>query len=225
MVALMGQKLGMTQVYEGDEGAFVPVTVVRVSPNVVTALATQDKHGYNAVQLGFLEQKEKRVSRARAGQSKKSNVPLTKILREFRTSRAGEYKVGATFSAAAFAAGDKIDVQGVSKGRGFQGVMKRHNFKGGRDTHGCSLSHRSPGSVGQRTYPGRVIPGKKMPGHMGDETVTVKNLRIVGVEAEQNLVLVRGALPGGKNAVVCLCPQAKDFENRLLTAGTEKAAS
>lgn len=225
MVALMGQKLGMTQVYEGDEGAFVPVTVVRVTFNIVTALATQEKHGYNAVQLGFLEQKEKRVSKARAGQAKKNNVQLTKILREFRTARAGEYKVGAQFSAQAFATGDVIDVQGVSKGRGFQGVMKRHNFKGGRDTHGCSLSHRSPGSIGQRTYPGRVIPGKKMPGHMGDETVTVKNLRIVGVEAEQNLVLVRGALPGGKNAVVCLYPQAKDFENRLLTAGSEKTAS
>jgi large subunit ribosomal protein L3 len=220
MLGIIGEKIGMTQIYDNEAGFVVPVTVVRVLPNVVTAIRTKEKCGYNAVQLGYGEQKESRISKSVLGTLKKAGIKPVKVLKEFRTDRSVDYKVGTLLTAKTLVAGDKIDVQGTSKGRGFQGVMKRHNFKGGRDSHGNSLSHRVPGSIGQRAYPGRVFPGKKMPGHMGDVTVTLKNLVIVGVEVEQNLILIKGAIPGGNRMRVSIIPHSADFEKRAL-AGNE----
>lgn len=215
MLGLVGEKIGMIQIY-GQDGAMVPVTVIRVQPNVVTAIRTVKANGYSGIQVGFGEKKESRVNKPQRAYFKKHNLKAFGFLTEFRIDSAESFQLGAEFKAACLKVGEVIDVQGRSKGKGFQGVMRRWNFAGGRDTHGCSLSHRVPGSIGQRAYPGRVFPGKKMPGHMGDETVTTKNLTIVGVEAEQNLVLIRGAVPGAKNSKVFLYPQAKDFSERVL---------
>ncbi len=216
MLGFVGNKLGMTHIFR--DGEHIAVTVVTVQPNHVLGVREKVKHGYEAVLLGSGEKKESRYKKPTLGQLKKNNLPLVALQKEFRTERAAEFKVGMLVKCDHLTVGEMIDVQSVSKGRGFQGVMKRHNFKGGRDTHGCSLSHRVPGSIGQRTYPGRVIKGKKMPGHMGDVTVTSRNLEIIAIEAEQNIVLIRGALPGGKNAQVVLRPKAKEFETRVLSA-------
>lgn len=215
MLGLIGRKLGMTQIYRED-GSVVPVTVVHVAPNVVLAQKTVGNCGYNAIQVAHEEQKQGRLSRPVLGQFKKAKVAPHRHIREFRTERAAEFPVGSKISAAALSVGDRLNVQGRSKGKGFQGVIKRHHFAGGCDSHGNSLSHRVPGSIGQNTYPGRVIKGKKLPGHMGDKTVTVKNLEVVGVEAEQGIVLVLGAIPGGQNARVFLYPQGPEFEDRVL---------
>ena len=223
MLGLTGEKLGMTQIYNKD-GSVVPVTVVRVSPNVVTSVKTADRHGYNAVQMAHHEQKEHRMNKAQLGLFKKVKVAAHNHLKEFRTDRAPEYTIGMKITAAAFVAGDQIDVQAESKGRGFQGVMKRHGFGGGPDSHGNSVSHRVPGSVGQNTYPARVIPGKKMPGHMGSERITTKNLEVVATEPEQNLILVKGAVPGGKNGRVYLYPHSADFETKILAAKQPKGS-
>lgn len=225
MLGLIGEKIGMTQIYD-QNGAFVTVTVLRVQPNVVTAIRTKEKNGYNAVQLGYGEQKESRLSKAVMGSLKKSGLKPVRLMKEFRTDKSADFKVGMMVSAKTLAIGDVIDVQSRSKGRGFQGVMKRWNFAGGRDTHGCSLSHRVPGSIGQRAYPGRVFPGKKMPGQMGDMITTLKNLKVVGIEVEQNLLLISGNIPGGTKAIVRILPIKADFEQRTLAdGGTDQAAS
>lgn len=216
MLGFVGNKLGMTHIFK--DGEQVAVTVVQVQPNHVLGVKEKAKHGYEAVLLGCGEKKESRYKKPVLGQLKKNQLPLVSLQKEFRTLRAGEFKVGMQIKCDHLSIGDMLDIQSVSKGRGFQGVMKRHNFKGGRDTHGCSLSHRVPGSIGQRTYPGRVIKGKKMPGHMGDVTVTNRNLEVMAVEPEQNIVLIRGSLPGGKNAQVILRPKAQEFETRVLSA-------
>jgi len=221
MLGLIGKKLGMTQVY-GDDGVVVPVTIVEVLPNVVTALLTNDKNGYNAVQLGNQEQKESRMTKPLVGKFKKIKLPTFYNIKEFRTDRAQDYKVGQKITIEHLEIGEKINIQGQSKGKGFQGVMKRYHFSGGNDSHGNSVSHRVPGSIGQNTSPGRVIPGKRMPGHMGDETVTVKNLEIVGKEVEQNLVLIKGAVPGSRSSKVVLYPHSMEFENKIL-AGNDKS--
>ena len=216
MLGFVGNKLGMTHIFK--DGEHIAVTVVAVQPNHVLGVKDKTKHGYEAVLLGSGVKKESRYKKPILGQLKKNNLPLVSLQKEFRTDRAVEFKVGMLIKCDHLTVGEMIDVQSVSKGKGFQGVMKRYNFKGGRDTHGCSLSHRVPGSIGQRTYPGRVIKGKKMPGHMGDATVTSRNLEVIAIESEQNLVLIRGALPGGKNAQVILRPKAKEFETRVLSA-------
>jgi large subunit ribosomal protein L3 len=223
MFGLLGEKIGMTQVYDAD-GAFIPVTVVRVLPNVITAIMTKDKNGYNAVQLGYGDQKESRLNKPQAAALKKAGIKPVRLLKEFRTEKSADFKVGTMITAKSFSVGETVDIQGRSKGRGFQGVMKRWHFAGGRDSHGCSLSHRVPGSVGQRAYPGRVFPGKKMPGQMGDKTSTMENLTIVGVEAEQNLILIKGALPGGSHASLSIMPHAADFEKRVLAADSSAAS-
>lgn len=215
MLGLIGKKVGMTQIYDA-EGSMVPVTVVHIRANTVMALSTKDKHGYNSVHLGHEEVKKGRVNKVRAGVAKKNNLPVAGHIKEFRTERVGEIAVGSKISVAAFAVGDQVDVTGVSKGKGFQGVMKRHHFGGGHDSHGCSISHRSAGSIGNRTWPGRVIPGKKMAGQMGNQGTTIQNLTVVGVEPEQELVLIKGALPGGKGMRIYVYPQASDFEERVV---------
>ncbi len=221
MFGIIGKKLGMTQVYDKN-GLVVPVTVVQAAHNFVSSVMTQEKHGYNAVQLAFNEQKQQRLNKPMLGHYKKNKVAPHSYLKEFTTDRSPDYKVGMKVSVSCFEVGDVVDIQGVSKGKGFQGSMKRHHFSGGCDSHGNSVSHRSAGSIGMCTYPGRVIPGKKMPGQMGSETVTVKNLEIVGTEPEQNILLIKGALPGSKNANIYLYSHSKEFENRVLASNEKK---
>lgn len=219
MLGLMGEKLGMTHVYK--DGKHVPVTVVSVLPNWVLDVRTQEKNGYNAVVVGAGNKKEQRIKKPTRGYLKKNKLPFVSEIKEFRTDKATEYKVGSEITCAHLEAGDKVDVRSQSKGKGFQGVMKRYNFAGGADSHGCSVSHRVPGSIGQGTWPGKVIKGKRMPGHMGSEFVTVKNLEIVAVEPEQNIVLISGSIPGPKSARLVLNLKP-DFETRVLTVKEEK---
>ena len=198
--AIYGKKIGMTQIF-GDDDNVIPVTVILAEPNTVCQVKTKATDGYEAVQLGFGEVKAKKVNKPMAGHFEAHGVEPTRYLREVRVEDASEYKPGDQQTVAAFKDVEKVDVTGTSKGKGFAGVMKRWHFGGGPASHGSTF-HRSSGSVGQHTYPGRVFRGKKMPGHMGCDTVTVKNLKVVRVDEENNLILVRGGIPGGKNAVV-----------------------
>jgi large subunit ribosomal protein L3 len=198
-VGIIGKKIGMSQVFDGRE--LIPVTVIQAGPCKVVQKKTMEKDGYEAVQLAFEEEKKKgRVTKAAAGHFKKSGTTPHRFLREF--SMAG-YEQGQDVKVDIFKKGELIAVSGVSKGKGFAGVMKRHNFAGGPGGHG-SMFNRAPGSIGASAYPSRVWPGKKLPGHMGDVTVTVKNLKIIEVRPEQNLLFVRGAVPGGENALVLI---------------------
>ena len=198
--AIYGKKLGMTQVFSDDDRV-VPVTVIQAEPNKVCQVKTKDTDGYEAVQLGFGYIKPRRVNKPMAGHFAKQGTDPVRYLREVRVEAAGEYNVGDEVTVANFAEAKKVDVTGTSKGKGFAGVMKRYNFRGGPGGHGAHF-HRAPGSVGQCATPSRVFKGLKLPGHMGCDTVTVKNLEVVRVDEEQNLILVKGAVPGGKNGVV-----------------------
>lgn len=198
-VGIIGKKIGMSQVFDGRE--LIPVTVIQAGPCKVVQKKTMEKDGYEAVQLAFQEEKKKgRVTKAVEGHFKKSGTTPHRFLREF--AMAG-YEQGQDVKVDIFKKGELIAVSGISKGKGFAGVMKRHNFAGGPGGHG-SMFNRRPGSIGASAYPSRVWPGKKLPGHMGDVTVTVKNLKIVEVRPEQNLLFVRGAVPGGENALVLI---------------------
>jgi large subunit ribosomal protein L3 len=187
----------MTQVYTEDGRAY-PVTVIEAGPCCVVQVKTIENDGYEAVKVGFLEAKEKRVNKPQAGVFKKAGVKLYRIVKELPI---GGLKVGEFVTVEKFVRGDKVDVSGISKGKGFQGVMKRHNFSGGPGSHG-SMFNRAPGSIGASSYPSRVWKNQKMPGHMGSERVTVKNLEIVDVKVEQNLMLIRGAVPGGVGTLI-----------------------
>lgn len=198
--AIYGKKIGMTQVFSEDDRV-VPVTVIQADPNKVCQVKTVDSDGYEAVQLGFGTIKEKKVNKPMAGHFKKQGTDPVRYLREVRVDTAGEYSVGDEVTVANFAEAKKVDVTGTSKGKGFAGVIKRYGFAGGPGGHGSHF-HRAPGSVGQCATPSRVFKGLKLPGHMGCETVTTKNLEVVKVDEDQNLILVKGAVPGGKNAVV-----------------------
>jgi large subunit ribosomal protein L3 len=203
MKGLIGKKVGMTQVYD-EAGVLIPVTVIEAGPCVVTAVKTEERDGYSAVQLGFGSRKAKNVTKACAGHLAKAGVTgdkLPSILREFRA--AGEAAVGDVIKADAFAAGEFLDVVGYTKGRGFQGVVKRYNFGGGRASHGGAWTRRT-GSIGCCEWPGRVNKGKRMPGHMGNTRCTVQNLQIVKVMAEDNVLLVKGAVPGAKGGILLL---------------------
>src|SRR3990167_5034603 len=184
MPGLLAEKLGMTQVFS-ETGAWIPVTVVRAGPCAVVAKKTCQKDGYGAIQLGFKEIDAKRRNKPYAGHFTKKNLKVYKTLREMRTDHSDAYIPGDLLTVLQFAIGDVVDVTGVSKGKGFQGVMKRHHFAGGMASHGCSISHRAPGSIGQRTYPGKVFKGKRMAGRMGGGTVTGKNLKVGGIEPER----------------------------------------
>jgi large subunit ribosomal protein L3 len=201
---IIGKKVGMTQIFAPD-GTVTSVTVIKAGPCVVVQRKTVSTDGYEAVQLGLVEDKAPRnTNKPMAGHFKKANLPPTRVLREFRLDAgADSASVGDQVLASAFAANDKVDVIGTSKGRGFAGVVKRHGFSGGRATHG-SMFHRAPGSIGQSAYPSRVFKGTRMPGHMGDERHTIRNLKIVQVNAEENLILVKGAIPGPNGAVVII---------------------
>jgi large subunit ribosomal protein L3 len=197
MVGILGKKLGMTQVYTADGKAY-PVTVIEAGPCCVVQVKNLDNDGYEAVKIGFLEVKEKKLNKPESGVFKKAGVKSYRILKEFPIAG---LKVGEFLTVEKFTQGDKISVSGVSKGKGFQGVMKRHNFSGGPGSHG-SMFNRAPGSIGASSYPSRVWKNQKMPGHMGSEKVTVKNLEIIDVKVDQNLLLIKGAVPGAAGTIV-----------------------
>lgn len=200
MKAIIGKKIGMTQVFDKD-GFMVPVTVISAGPCVVVQKKTADKDGYEAIQVGFDPAKEKRVTKPLKGHFGKAGVKPTRVLQEFRG--ASDLEVGSEIKADIFEAGAKVSVIGTSKGRGFQGVVKRHGYSGGPATHG-SKTGRIPGSIGNSAWPSRVFPGKKLPGQMGNVRTTVRNLTVVGVDAEQNLIWVKGAVPGARNSYLTI---------------------
>lgn len=197
--AIYGKKIGMTQVWDGD--VIVPVTVIQAEPNVVCQVKTKDTDGYDAVQMGFGYVKPRRVNKPMQGHFEKAGIEPKRYLREVRVEDASEHNVGEEQTVAAFTEAKKVDVTGTSKGKGFAGVMKRYGFRGGPGGHGAHF-HRAPGSVGQCATPSRVFKGVRLPGHMGCDTVTVRNLEVVRVDEEQNLILLKGAVPGAKNGVV-----------------------
>lgn len=209
-IGLVGRKVGMTRIFT-DDGISVPVTVLEVSNNRVTQVRTSDNDGYSAVQVAFGSRKNSRVTKAEAGHFAKAGVDAGEVLREFRVDaeKAAEYQPGASVSADIFQAGQKVDVSGVTQGKGFAGTIRRHNFKSQRATHGNSRSHNVPGSIGMAQDPGRVFPGKRMSGHMGAVACTKQNLEIVRVDAERGLLLVKGAVPGSKGGHVVVRPAVK----------------
>jgi large subunit ribosomal protein L3 len=205
---MLGTKLGMTQLWD-ENNRVVPVSVVQAGPCVVTQVRTPDNAGYSAVQLGFGAVKPKQLTKPSAGHFDKAGVTPRKHLVEIRTSDASEYSLGQELTAEVFAAGDVIDVTGVSKGKGTAGVMKRHGFAGLRASHGVHRKHRAPGSIGGCATPGRVFKGLRMAGRMGAERVTVQNLTVHAVDAERGLILIKGAIPGNKGGLVVLRSAAK----------------
>lgn len=200
-IGIIGKKLGMTQIFS-EYGESVAVTVIEAEPSVVIQKKTRDIDGYDAIQLGFGRVKRKNVTKALQGHFKKADKGLFRLLREFRTD-SNAYELAQELKVDLFKVGDYVDVSGTSKGKGFAGVVKRHGFSGGRATHG-SMFHRAPGSIGASADPSRVFKGKKLPGHMGSERVTIQNVMVWAVRPEQNLILVKGAVPGGKNGIVLI---------------------
>jgi len=208
-IGLVGRKAGMTRVFTED-GTSIPVTVIEVEPNRVTFVRTPDRDGYSAIQVTTGAVRRNRISKPEAGHFAKSGVPAGRGLWEFRTEGSEEaFEVGAELTVSRFAAGARVDVQGVSKGKGYAGTIKRWNFRGQDATHGNSVSHRVPGSIGQNQTPGRVFKGKKMSGHLGNETVTTQSLEVVRVDTDRNLLLLKGAVPGPAGADVYVRPSVK----------------
>jgi large subunit ribosomal protein L3 len=203
VTGLIGKKVGMTQVF-GADGAVSPATVLQAGPCVVAQVKNVDNDGYEAVQLGLVEAKPTKENKPTQGHFKKANVPATRVRREVTVSAGGDpLKAGDQVNVSIFADGERVDVIGTSRGKGFQGVVKRHHFAGGRATHG-SMFHRAPGSIGASSYPSRVVKGMRMAGHMGSAQVTVRNLKVIRVDKENNLLVVEGAVPGGPNSVVLI---------------------
>jgi len=209
-LGLVGRKVGMMRIFTED-GDSIPVTVLDVSNNRVTQIKTPETDGYSAVQVAYGARRASRVNKAAAGHHAKAGVEAGTVLKEFRidAAKAAELKAGDVVAVSLFEAGQKVDVQGVSIGKGYAGTIKRYNFASGRASHGNSRSHNVPGSIGMAQDPGRVFPGKRMTGHMGDDTVTVQNLEIARVDAERQLLLVKGAVPGAKNGQVVVMPAVK----------------
>ena len=197
---LIGKKIGMTQIFD-ENGLVIPVTVIEAGPCVVAQVKTSETDGYNAIQLGFGDVKAKHINKPEMGHFAKSKLDPKKHLREFRLDSVEGINVGDELKADVFAAGDKVDIQGTSKGKGFQGVIKRHGQSRGPMGHG-SMYHRRPGSMGPTSTPGRVFPGKRLPGHMGVETVTIQNLEVVKVDLDKNVILVKGSVPGAKGSIL-----------------------
>ena len=197
---IIGKKIGMTQIFD-EKGNVIPVTVIETAGNIVAQVKTVETDGYNAIQLGYGEIKDKHINKPRAGHFAKVKLANKKHLREFRLESVENYKVGDEVKADIFEAGEKIDVQGTTKGKGFQGVIKRHGQHRGPMGHG-SMYHRRPGSMGSTSTPGRVFKGKKLPGHMGRTTVTIQNLDVVRVDMDKNVILVKGSVPGPKGAIL-----------------------
>jgi large subunit ribosomal protein L3 len=203
VTALIGKKVGMTQLFASD-GSVHPATVLKAGPCVVSQVKTAEKDGYEAVQLGLVEAKAHKENKPTEGHFKKAGVPPTRVRREVRVKAGGDsLKAGDQVNVSIFSDGERIDVIGTSRGKGFQGVVKRHHFKGGRASHG-SMFHKAPGSIGASSYPSRVVKGMRMGGHMGSSGVTIRNLKVLRVDAENNLLLVEGPVPGGPNSVVVI---------------------
>jgi len=203
VTGLIGKKVGMTQLF-GPDGTVHPATVLKAGPCVVSQVKTAEKDGYQAVQLGLVEARAHKENKPTEGHFKKAGVPPTRVRREVRVKAGGETpKAGDQVNVSIFADGERVDVIGTSRGKGFQGVVKRHHFKGGRASHG-SMFHKAPGSIGASSYPSRVVRGMRMGGHMGDARVTIRNLKVLKVDADNNLLLVEGPVPGGPNSVVVI---------------------
>lgn len=203
-LGVIGEKLGMTQVFD-DNGAVVPVTVIKVEPLVVTQVKTVETDGYEAVQVAAVACKEKHLTKAQIGHLKKNEISAYRKLQEFRVENASEYKVGQTIDLTILSETQKVDVTGRSIGKGFQGTVKRHNFSRGPMAHG-SKNHREPGSIGAGTTPSRVVKGKRMAGNMGNETVTVTKLNVVKIDSDKNLILLKGSVPGPEGKLVTIKP-------------------
>jgi len=201
-LGLIGEKVGMTQIFD-EAGEAIPVTVIKAGPCKVVDIKIPERDNYTALKLGYGFIKEKKVKKPQKGFFEKQGIEPKKVLKEFRIENISEYKVGDELNVSIFSAGERIKVTGISKGRGFQGVMKRHGFGGGPKTHG-SQNHRKPGSIGQSSDPSRVFKGLKMAGHMGNETVTVRNLEVVKIDEGRGLILVKGAIPGPNGGIVYL---------------------
>lgn len=205
MIGLIGKKVGMTQIYK-ENGVLCPATVIEVGPCPVIAVKTRDgKDGYDAIKVGFRE--SAKISKPEKGVFNKLNLPGMKVLKEFRTNDVAGYSVGMVLKADVFSIGEKVMVRGKIKGRGFQGVIKRHKFSGGKESHGVR-SKRIPGSIGASSDPSRVIRGKKMPGHYGDAVQAVRGLEVLRVDPEKNVIIVKGAIPGARNGIVFVTKQA-----------------
>lgn len=200
---IIGKKIGMTQIFD-DDGSVIPVTIISAGPCAVIQMKTKSKDGYAAVQLGFIEDKPfRKANKPTRGRFAKSEIDPTRILREFKYDESGDIKVGDKFSVDLFKVGEKVHVSGQSIGKGFAGVMKRWGFRGGKDTHG-SMFHRRPGSIGSSAYPSRVMKGKRLPGHMGNSRVTKKNLTVIDADKENNLLIVKGSIPGSNGGYVLI---------------------
>ena len=225
-LGLVGRKVGMTRIFT-DEGASLPVTVLDMSGNRVTQIKTQVSDGYDAVQLTFGKRRPSRVNKPAAGHCAKAGVEAGHVFKEFRVpeTAVAELKVGAKIGVDIFKVGQMVDVTGTTKGKGFAGGMKRHHFSGNRASHGNSVSHRSPGSTGQNQDPGRVCPGKRMAGHLGDVQRTVQSLEIVRIDNARQLLLVKGAIPGSKEHDVIVHPTAKPKKPVVARAAPAKAAA
>jgi len=203
VTGLIGKKVGMTQLFTQD-GVVHPATVLQAGPCVVSQVKTVDHDGYEAVQLGLVEARPHKENKPTEGHFKKAGVPPTRVRREVRLKAGGDpVKAGDQVNVSMFADGERVDVIGTSRGKGFQGVVRRHHFKGGRMSHG-SMFHRAPGSIGASSYPSRVVKGMRMGGHMGDKQITTRNLKVLRVDPENNLLLIEGSVPGGPNAVVVI---------------------
>lgn len=207
--AIIGRKIGMTQIFDEATNKVIPLTVVEAGPCVVVQKKTVENDGYSAVQLGFGDMREKLANKPIKGHFAKADVAVKRTLKEFRLDGAEEMEVGAILKADSFEVGDIVDVSGTSKGKGFQGTIKRNNNSRLKETHGSGPVHRHAGSMGACSSPSRIYKGKALPGHMGSEKVTVQNLQIVKIDAENNLIAVRGAIPGPKNGIVTICDCVK----------------
>ena len=207
--ALIGKKIGMTQIFDETTNKVIPLTVVEVGPCVVVQKKTVENDGYSAVQLGFGDLREKLANKPVKGHFAKADVAVKRTLKEFRLENADTMEVGAVLKADTFEVGDIVDVSGTSKGKGFQGTIKRNNNSRLKETHGSGPVHRHAGSMGACSSPSRIYKGKALPGHMGSEKVTVQNLEVIKVDAENNLIAVKGAIPGPKNGIVTICDCVK----------------
>lgn len=217
MKGILGKKVGMTQIFD-ETGKVIPVTVIEAGPCYVTQIKTADSDGYAAVQVGFDEVKPARLTKPELGHLKQSGTPALRHLREFPVEDGEEFELGQRLDVSLFESGDIVDVTGTSKGKGFAGTIKRHNFSRQRATHGQSDRERAPGSLGAGTTPGRVFKGKRMAGHMGDERVTVQNLQVVLVDPERNLLAIKGAVPGAKEGLLIIREAVKVREREAAKA-------
>ncbi len=202
-VGILGTKLGMTQVFEPETGKAIPVTVIQAGPCTVTQVKTKETDGYASIQIGYKEVKEKSLSRPELGHLKKSSASPLRHLKEYKTDKVAEYELGQALGASLFSEGELVDISGDTIGRGFAGYQKRHNFRRGLMSHG-SKNHRAPGSTGAGTTPGRVYPGKKMAGRYGGTKVTIRKLQVVQIDPDQNVILVKGAVPGKPGALLSI---------------------